>query len=394
MAGLTSLGFSVLRLADIVAGLKDRLRLPTAFGPSFVTEDGSPQGQIVGVLAIPIARVWEVCQAIYDAFNPSNAAGVLLDNVVAYVGVAREPATKSQVTLTLTGTPSTVIPLGSIVRIENGARWLTKAEATIPAGGGVDVAAEAEFTGLTEGAADTITEIVTAVAGWDTATNDEAAAPGRNLETDAELRVRWARSHQIVGAGPDQAIRARLEALTDVDHAAVISNRTLAPDPTSQVPDLPGAKFIAIVYPDTADGDSVAQAIWETMPSGIGSYGDESRYVTDDNGYQVEVCFQYAEAVNIHVKIDDLMTNHLYPADGDDQVAEAVVDFGETLGPGATVWPYRIAQAVMTAVPGVDHLEVLVKVDGTPSAADNDPIEINPLKYADIAIGNVTVEDA
>jgi len=74
----------------------------------------------------------------------------------------------------------------------------------------------------------TLTEILTPIAGWNSIDNWQAGALGRFIETDAELRIRRRNSIRLLGAATVEAIRARLlQQVPGVTSAFVFENRTL-----------------------------------------------------------------------------------------------------------------------------------------------------------------------
>lgn len=77
-----------------------------------------------------------------------------------------------------------------------------------------------------------LTEILTPVAGWSTIDNFKAGVTGRNQETDEELRLRRANSLRVLGSGTVEAIRARvLQEVPGVTSVLVFENVTLTQDP-------------------------------------------------------------------------------------------------------------------------------------------------------------------
>lgn len=73
-----------------------------------------------------------------------------------------------------------------------------------------------------------LTEILTPIAGWQSLTNTTAGITGREIETDAELRLRRQNSVRIIGAATVEAIRARLlQEVAGVTQAFVFENRTM-----------------------------------------------------------------------------------------------------------------------------------------------------------------------
>jgi uncharacterized phage protein gp47/JayE len=348
-------------------------------------------GQIIGLFAAELALVWELSQQLYDARDPDQAEGEQQDNIIGWTGLVRKPATETEGTITANGTPGTVIPAGSIVRVvDNGPRFLTLVESTIAGGGSVDIAVEAEETGPVEVSTGTEFDIVTAVFGWSSV--DDATADfetGQNVETDPDARLRREQSLQVIGAGPDQAIRARLAELDEVQQVVVFSNRTLIDDETLS-PVQPGKSFRAVIWPDTADAEPIAQAIWDTEPAGIEPSGGELVVVIDDQGFDQVIGFSYAGEQQVHVKVT-VTTGSDYPADGDDQIAAAVIAYGDTLNIGDDVILIAVSCAVVSTVPGILTAEILAKIGGTPGPGDDSNIAINKEQIATIDSGNVTV---
>ena len=73
-----------------------------------------------------------------------------------------------------------------------------------------------------------LTQILTPIAGWDTITNLVAGATGTLIETDAELRIRRQNSIKLLGLATVDAIQAHLlQNVPGVTSAVVIENRTL-----------------------------------------------------------------------------------------------------------------------------------------------------------------------
>lgn len=73
-----------------------------------------------------------------------------------------------------------------------------------------------------------LTEILTPISGWQSLTNLKAGVTGRDIETDAELRLRRLNSIRVLGAATVEAIRARLlQEVSGVTQALVFENRTM-----------------------------------------------------------------------------------------------------------------------------------------------------------------------
>lgn len=123
MAGLSTTGFSVKRLTDIISSLKASAN--TEFsgfltgGDVLDTTDNSVLGRWIKIVAEPLAELWEVGQQVYSSFDINQATGVSLEELCALGGVIRNTATASQALLVSKGTYGVTIPDGSYVRSAN-----------------------------------------------------------------------------------------------------------------------------------------------------------------------------------------------------------------------------------------------------------------------------------
>lgn len=368
--GLTSAGFREKRQDEILTSLQESLWAD--LGAHLNLDPDSLLGQILGVESIQLADVWALGLTMYNALDVDAAEGTLLENLCSLVGVERQGATKLQLEVTCAGTNGTVIPAGSIVRVENGARFLTTEDATI-SGGSVDVVVEAEDAGELTVGANTVTQIVTAILGWNTVTNASAATGGSDVETDLELRIRRRLSLQVGGAGTEGAIRAAVLGNEDVQACAVVSNRSMV-----TVGGRPPKSFEVVVWPtglSTLTRDDIAERIYRTMPAGIESHGTLVYTITDARGYSQTVKFSYATQVAVAVAVT-VTTTTGWPSNGVDLVeaaVEAVFD-GLSIGDDA---PYpEIYSAVYNACAGIYDVDLLLNGGSDPIAVDDDEVAV------------------
>lgn len=120
MAGLTEKGIEIKRLPEVVTDLKGRAR--TIFqdlleDPNDVvdTSDDSTIGRLIGLVSPSITDLWEASLDVYSAFDPNASMGIALDNLVALGGITRLEASRSVVTLLMSGDTGIMIPSGSVV---------------------------------------------------------------------------------------------------------------------------------------------------------------------------------------------------------------------------------------------------------------------------------------
>lgn len=388
MAGYTAQGLTIKRLADLREDLEDGL--VAAFGPSTRVGPDSVFGQLIGVFAAELALVWELEQQGFDSIDPDAAEGAALDSISSLVGVRRQGATFSVGEVTLSGDAGSIIGAGTVLEgADTGDRFETVADATIGAGGSVDVGVRGVEVGPLAALAGTLTEIVTPRVGLDSVTNGEDVVPGRLVETDAELRLRREQSLSATGAGVDRAIRAALLALTGVQAALVISNRSNVVDANG----IPPHAFECVLYPNPSDPDFnklVAETIFERQPAGILAHGDNTFDVTDAQGYTQQVGFSYATEVELYVAAT-ITTGPEYPADGDDQVAAALLAEGEGLSPGDDVKVWKFV-AALDSILGIT--DVSIAIEDTPAPTSTANVAIALTEIADFDSSRITVSSS
>lgn len=91
---------------------------------------------------------------------------------------------------------------------------------------------DATQTGPISVPANTLTQTVSSIVGWTTVNNETAGVTGRNIESDAEFRLRRARSFIIAGLATVEAIRSHLlQEVSGVVAVEIIENRTMTQTP-------------------------------------------------------------------------------------------------------------------------------------------------------------------
>ncbi len=373
-------GLRTLTLAEIQTNMRDNVVAASDLGPEVSTGAHTLAGMVLDSAAIEIEQLYRLVDDIWAGLDSDQAEGVAQDNINRLRGVIRNPARFSTATVTCGGTASTAIPQGSIVSIgTDGERWLTDQDATIGGGGTVDVGVTAENSGPIVAAIGAINTIQTAISGWNTVTNAAAAEPGELVESDADYRTRS--EGASTGSTTEEAIFTRLSELDDVDAVVVVSNRDEDPDSYGT----PGHTMWIVIYPNTADQQDIAETIWGEAgaPAGIGMRGAVTATVTDDSGYQQQIRWDWATAVDVWISIVGTKDDD-YPIDGDDLIRDAVTAYFATVRVGADVNPAPVESACVVAVPGIVTIEARMKVGGAPGAGDLGPIVIDIDEYADL----------
>lgn len=386
---LTSAGYSATRAEDYQTTIRGEVeaRLDAAGYVGVIDWARDIVWSIlVAILAYLLGALDETVQAVYDARDPNNATGVQLDSISALSGVSRNLATASTVPVTLSGTAATVIPSSSLVEDDSGVRWKLSANATIGGGGTVEATFEATETGPISLASGSTLRVVTAVAGWTGAVSADDATEGRDLESDASLRARRARSVSIAGSAASSTIRSALEALDYVVAAVVLQNRTLATATVEGV-SIPPKALLVVIEPSTltdAQKAEVAETIYRRAPFGIEIAGsDESYDVIGSDEIVHPVAWDYADAVAVAVVVTLTLGAGVALADVEQAVRDAVAAYFDALSVGddARLLPLYAAingiDGIVDAAITLNGTAANVAISGTEIASLTTPITVS-----------------
>lgn len=385
--GISESGFERKKLDAILDDLNAEMK--AIFGDNFNVSPESPDGQINGVFAESQANLWELLQVAYNAFNPNAATGVQLSNLVQLNGITRLPATSSASQLTLTGTPNTIIPAGSLVSTsDTGDQFSTRTTVTLDSLGSALVFADSVEVGAIEASIGTLTVIDTPITGWSTVTNTLPTTLGSLEETDSDLRARRKRSIANSAQNIVDAIFAAVADIDGVTQTVVLENDTDATDSNG----LPPHSFQVIAV--GGDDTDIANAIWLNKPAGIPAFGDTDVIINDSQGLPHTISFSRPTTIPIYVEVN-LTTDSNYPNDGDELIKQAIVDYangdlveGFDFGLSDDVVLTRLYTPVNT-IPG--HEIDSIYIDTSPSPTTSNNITIGATEVALFTVDNITV---
>lgn len=368
--GLTTTGFQAETTSDVQASIQnDELAL---IDPALNLNPTQPLGQLNGIFASAAANVWGLLQAIYAAIDPVGAVGVQLDNLCALTGVTRLPATATVVSCTCNFNAGQNYAAGQLVANISGYPQYTftnqSAIVSTP-GGNQTVVFVCTQTGPIQANAGTLTQITTAVGGWNSITNPASGTLGTNVETDTALRLRRA-SLLVAGGGCTiDAIRSALNNPTLVPgiiNANVLENTGDTVDALGNPPH----SFQALIWDGAglaASNTAIAQAIWNNKPAGIRAYGQTTANATDATGKLQAVSFTRVSALQIYFAVT-VVTNPLtLPPGATALIQAALAAIFTNIAPGGTVYKLQ-AEAAVLSVQGVNDISAFT-LDVNPSPA-------------------------
>ena len=292
------------------------------FGDDVYLGEETPDYQMISLIAKCLSDFSALAVQSYNDRNPMYASGDALDVLVQLSGITRRLPTYSTATLTVTGVEGTVIPLESQAVDDNGILWNLDAEVTIPEGGTTTVTATCDDEGAVIALAGMIGSIYTPVPGWQSVTNATDATAGRNMETDAELRVRFAAAHAMTASGITSSFITGLLGVDGVTFATIAQNDTGSINSDG----LPGHTFCAIV--DGGDDTEVAEKILSLKSPGVGTYGNVNSgsgiTVQDEYGNNNVIKFSRPVSTTVSVTVS-IVTLDGYDADRVDSIIKGAL---------------------------------------------------------------------
>lgn len=250
-----------------------------------------------------------------------------------------------------------------------------------------DIDFEAETAGEVQAPAGSLTVIETPTTGIDAAENLLDAIVGQEIETDAELRDRRTEQLQRAGTATIDGIRNNILEVADVVQAAVFENDTDVTDGYGRPPH----SFESIV--NGGDDTEIAQAIFDAKGAGIKAYGTTIVPVLDSQGVTHNIGFSRPTERDIWVIVNitprtDPTEGDLYPADGDQQVEDAILEYAQDFLMGQDVVTNLFYTPINT-VAGVIGIEVLVGLSNPPTLGNN--LAIAPDEIAKFDSTRITV---
>lgn len=325
-------GFTITEIADLRDEVAQQWK--NAFKadntPELNTEPETPAGQLIDSQTDAIAQKDAEVAYLANMFNPSTSQGKWQEALGALYFIQRHPAIPSSVTVTCTGLAGTMIPAGAQIRsIIDATVWQCAESGTLPDSGSIDLTFECTREGSVAAAAHTLTRIVTAVAGWDTADNAQAATTGQTAETQGAFEQRRYNSVALNSRSSAASVYGRVANLDGVITACVRQNRTGEEIEIDGVTLSPHSLYLSVIG---GDDHEIGLALYNAVSAGCDTNGNTSVEITDEYTGAVEtVHFDRPADENIGVKVQIVHTDTL-PNNAEELVKDSVYNnfYGES----------------------------------------------------------------
>lgn len=362
----------------------------TALGSDLSLEDSTPQGRLIDIETEARTSVIENNVLIANSINFNLASGIILDAWGANFGLFRGAAQSSSVTATITGVAGTTISAGSQVSTQAGDIFYLENQVTIPASGTINTT----FLSLVKGAipcpVNSLTKIIDGTLGWETINNPTTAVLGNARESDASFKQQFYNAGLFTGMSLIEDYEKALSQVENVLSSYVRDNGSNQPVVYDTVT-IASHSVYACVDGGT-DGD-VAAALFKIKSGGSGWSAIAGQSVTVDvvdatYGDTYAVTFNRPNQKQIYAAV----TASAGSATAEDLVTaiqNAISNYINTLKIGEDVLLLSIANAIQTAVPGLQLTGLTIGVSVGSLSSSNIEIHINEVAKA--LTTNITV---
>ena len=375
--------------------LRDQLiaEMKQIFGDDIYLDPDSADYQLISILSKKIFDTYSFGVLVYNNRTPITAIGVGLDNAVAYANITRKRATYSTVQLTITGSAGTILS-GCQAQDVNGYNWDIP-ETTIPENGSITVNATCSVSGNIGALPNTITRIVTPLFGWTGVTNNYAAQPGTNVETDAELRGRYAYAIQSPSMTVFDSMIASVEELDAVTRVTAYENDTSAQSTGTEPPNLPAGlppHSVTFVV-EGGDDDDIAMAIYMKKTPGCYTNGTTQVTVTSEQGNIDIIRFYRPTYTPIYIQLN-VTKLQSWNDEYEDKMKDQIVNYINGLEIADNVYRSFVWSQAIAAMDDISNPSYTVTnvTMGTASGSlSGNDIEIDFNAAAQITANNITV---
>jgi len=332
-------GLHIPTYADIRDDLVEQFK--SIYGQDIYLENDSQDYQMISVFALKTYDTMQLLQIVYNNHSPKTAVGTGLDSLVKLNGIRRKEASHSTCEVTLTGTAGTSIAAG-VVEDESGNQWTLPENIVLP-DSTMRVTATCMPLGAIEAAVGTINKIVNPQKGWTAVTNNDAAIPGRPVETDEQLRYRQMLSVAIPSQNLLDGTIAGIASVQGVTKYHVYDNDGNQTDANG----IPGHTIAAVV--EGGSDKDIAEQIYLRKGPGGGTYGTTTYDFVNLDGGKTPIHFfrpKYERIdVNVQIAKGQGYTNLIAEA-----IKAAVEQYLESLGIGNSVTVTGVLAAISSVI--------------------------------------------
>lgn len=291
-------------VADITAGMQN------IYGSDINVASNSPDGQLINIVAQQCIDNRELATSVYNSFNPDRAVGTVLDERVAINNVVRQAGTYTIQPIDLVVSQTVSLQgldgqfnnpngTGYTVQDDAGNQFILIDTVTLTTGAHTGINFRAALLGQIETTIGTIINPVTIIAGITSINNSSSALTvGQDEETDAELRIRRAKSVALSANGYLNGLLGIVLALPGVNSAVLFENVTSITDANG----IPGHGIWLIV--EGGANTDIGNAIYNRKSYGANMRGAVEVDIATPSGGIFRALFDRPTAVPLYIKFN------------------------------------------------------------------------------------------
>lgn len=376
-----------------------------ALGADLVVTADTPQGVMITAETLARNDVIKNNAALANQINPNIAGGVFLDAILALTGMQRNAQTPTSVTnVTLAGVAGTVLPVGTQAQTAAGDLFQLISQVTIPGGG----TTTGEFQSINDGPIPcgdgALNEIVTAILGWESVTNNQEGTPastttlGTTTQSDQAARAFRLNTLAFNGISLAEAITSALYATAGVRSLTFQENIAATVQTINSITMVPHSVYACI---DGGTSLDVAAALLENKSSGAAWNGGTSVDVIEPaSGQSYAVLFDRPTPKNIYIRVTT-------PNGNEDAIIQAILDYAAGLisiqnqngtqqtltgfGVGDDVSPFDLASAIVAENPGIYLTNVQLSLDNMSFSSNPIAVGVNEIAFTQGSFVSIVV---
>lgn len=342
-------------------------------------------GHHVDLEANVVTSSMQALQSVLTNLDRRYAKGSFLDLLASFLGLTRLRAVAARPTIIFMGTAGTTIPQGSTVTFDGSLyNFTTDEELVIPNSGYVYGTVTCEVSGHIDLLVGNWIFVNTTPSGV-TCRCESKTGSGRDDESDAELFKRMD-SADSSGLATIPGMRTYLRNAIG-PNIDVISN-----DEDVTIDGLPPHRFrVSVPAGAGPSANEIAQAIYESKPAGIKSFGNQSGTAVDvTTGQSFTEYYSVPTAVAVYVRVGITgYSEETLPSNAEDDIKDAIVAWanGEFVA-GRDVIAVRFFAPILS-VQGIFGITVEVSKNETDWSETS--VSIGSEEYASVIKDNVQV---
>ncbi len=328
MAIINDTGIASTQLTTYKTLLENSFK--AALGADLDVDAQTPQGQLIGIIALALSNMDDAVVSLFQQLDIYNASGNQLDSYGALFEIARTLASSSTVIAEVTGVPAATIPVGSRAKTTNGDIFESTGVINLDGSGDGSGEFQSIETGQIQIDANTLTQIIDVIAGWETISNSTAGTVGELKQTDIEYRSDYFSELNKNAVATIDAIQSNVAAVDKVDSVVVHDNDTSSNVTIQNVTLLPHS--IAVIV-EGGVAQEIGQAISDSKTVGANTAGNnlglQIAVVVDTNGGLIAKTVYYYPVVFVTVDIKMSISQYAAEPDTVDQIKTAIIAYFE-----------------------------------------------------------------